>query len=400
MRILVHIFFFMAVFPYLDFFQLGTDTQPNALIFACIVLFAVRNKKLNPPIILLYVQFLISLSLIFMNNLGTFGLVRILMNYLSPPLLASATYTIYSQLNIKLPFRLFAFTVLVYGIVGLVQLYWIPDFMGFLLNANRGSLLGGRGVLSLCPEPAFYGSTCLLFMIFSLLSYTRKQNYYIIPVLLAQFVFLSRSSTAIAIFLFACLLFAAIQILRFRLRYVFFIALFLAIAIPVGNQQLKKLEETRAGEIALHFIENPLNITKVDGSTGVRFTSSIAPFLNMKYNGFKPKGVGNYQSFLWKLHQAGECQSFLTIPIIESKDRLDGAINMVLFQLGFFGLFLPIAIYLAFRPLLSSDLGLFCFLLFITLLFTQIKLTQSMIGVIIGLAIYKSNLLRKSSPQV
>ncbi len=400
MRILVYIFFFMAVFPYLDFFQLGTDTQPNALIFACIVLFAVRNKKLTPAIILLYVQFLISLSLIFMNTLGTYGLLRILMNYLSPPLLASATYTIYSQLKLKLPFGLFVFAVVVYGIVGLVQLYWYPDFMGFLLNANRGSLLGGRGVLSLCPEPTFYGSTCLFFMIFSFLNYTKKQSKYIIPVILAQFIFLSRSSTAIVIFLLACLLFAAIQLLRFKFRYVFFIGLFLAIAIPVGNQQLKKLEETRAGEIALHFIENPLNITKIDGSIGVRFTSSIAPFLNFKYNGFKPKGVGNYQSFLWKLYRSGECQSFLTIPIIENKDRLDGAINMVLFQLGFLGLLLPIAIYLAFRPLLSSELGLFCFLLFVTLLFTQIKLTHSMIGVIIGLAIHKSNLLRKSSPQV
>ena len=388
------------MFPYLDFFQLGTDTQPNALIFASIILFAVRNKKVNLPIILLYIQFLFALSLFFMNSLGTFTFLKSFINYLSPPLLASAVYTIYSQLKMKLPFKLFLFALLVYTTVGLVQLYWYNDFMGFLLNANRGTLIGGRGVLSLCPEPAFYGTTCLLFMVFSLLAYTREQNKIAIPLILFQFIFLSRSSTGIAILLLAGLLFTVIQLIRFRLKYILLVSMILAVAIPIGNQQLKKLEDTQIGEIAISFIENPLNVTKVDGSVGVRFASSVAPFLNMKYDNFRPKGIGQYKPFLMSLYKSGECRSFLTVPIINEKDRLDGAINLVLFQLGMFGLLLPIAIFLAFRPSLKSSIGLFCFLLFFTLLFTQIKLTQSMIGFIIGYAIYKGTLIRKSSLQV
>ncbi len=397
MKGLVYIFFFLSLFPFLDFFQLGTDTQPNAIIFASIILFAVRNKKVNLPIILMYVQVLFALSLYFMNSLGSLVFVKQFFNYLSPPLLASAVYTIYSQLNIKLPFKLFIFTTIAYAGVGLVQLYWQPEFMGFLLNANRGTLIGGRGVLSLCPEPSFYGSICLLFMVFSLLAYNKKQNYIAIPIILFQLVFLSRSSTGIAVLLFAGLLFTVIQLIRFRLKYLFLAILILSIAIPIGNQQLKKFEDTRIGEITMSFIENPLNITKVDGSIGVRFASSVAPFLNIRYDYFKPKGIGRYQPFLRKLYNSGECRSFLTIPIIADKDRMEGSINVVLFQLGILGIFLPIAIFLGFRPILKSSVGLFCFLIFFTLLFTQIRLTLSMVGFIIGYAIYLGNLTRNSS---
>ena len=68
---------------------------------------------------------------------------------------------------------------------------------------------------------------------------------------------------------------------------------------------------------------------------------------------------------------------------------------MVLFHLGFFGLVFPIAIYLAFKRLIKNAAHLFAFIVFVILLFTQIQMMQSMIGLILATAIYQSNLLKK-----
>lgn len=390
MKYLVHIFMFFCFFPYIDILNIGTDTQPNALLVGALILFGVRDKKINAPIILLWCLFLSSLLLIFMNNLDLFTYLKNCLNYLSPALVSTAAYVAFSQLDYKFSFKAFMWTIIIYAFVAMMQLFVIPDFLTFLLNEGRGTLIGGRGVVSLCPEPAFYGSTCLFFMIYSLMAYTKKQNYLAIPFLLAQMFFLSRSTTAIAVLAFALLVFSVVQILRFRVTYTVCTILVLLIAIPYANRQLEKLEETRLGIVTKKFIDDPLMIAKVDKSVGVRFAGAVAPFLNMRYNYFMPMGIGNLENFFQGLYRQGECRSFLSKFIVHDDERLGGSMNTALFQLGFLGLLFPIAIFLAFKQQLGSSAGWFCFVLFVTLLFTQLQLMHSMIGLIIGYAIHHS----------
>ena len=368
---------------------MGTDTQPNALIFAALILFGVRNKKVNTPIILLWCLFAASFILFFINNLDFFNFLKNTINYLSPALVATAGYTAFSQLNYKLSFRHFMWATVIYAGIALVQLYLIPDFMTTFLNEGRGVLIGGRGVISLCPEPAFYGSICLFFMVYALLAYSKKENYIAIPFLAAQMLFLSRSTTSIAVLLLALGIFSVVQIIRLRLTYILVTSIVLMIAIPYANKQLEKLEETRLGSIARSFIDDPLMITKVDDSVGVRFAGTVAPFLNMRYNYFMPVGIGYLDKFLQRLYRDGQCRSFLSVKVVNEDQRLGGSMNTALFQLGFLGLFFPIAVVLAFKNLLGTSKGWFCLILFTTLLFTQLQLMHSMIGFILSYAIYK-----------
>ena len=391
---LLHLMAFFSLFPYLNFLGLGTDTQPNALIIAAIVLFTVRKKRITSAIVVLWTQVLFASLLFFMNSLELFIFVKTFMNYLSPPMLGTAFYVAFSQLHYRLSFKFFLAAILFYAFVGIVQLYWYPDFMLFIVNESRGLLFGGRGVLSLCPEPSFYGSMSIFFIIFSLLAYTKKQNLFVIPFQLVQILLLSKSSTAIAILGFALIIFSVIQIIKLRIRYIIVASLALAIAIPVVTQQLEKLEESRMGKVAQHFIDDPLKITQVDGSVGIRFAGTVAPFINMRYNNFMPMGLGRFEIFQADLYGKGRCRSFLNRAIIHHETRISGGINMALFQLGFLGLFLPIGIFLAFKKSMGTDTGLFAYILFTTILFTQIQMMHAMIGLIIGFAIFHGNQLR------
>ncbi len=383
-------------FPYLDVLGLGTDTQPNALVLAAIILLATKNKRINKPIILLWLLFILSLFLIISSNLSGFESLKNSMNYLSPAIIVFAAYNVLDKYKLKVSYSMFVLIVLTYLLVGLVQLYIYPEFLTNLVNGEgRGILMAGRGVVSLCPEPAFYGSMCLFLVIFSLLNYSLKRNLLIIPLLLFQIIFLLKSSTASVILIASLAIYLIIQVLKLRIKYMVLSGV-IAIAGMLLMSNVNQIDqESRMGSLMSAFIENPLLITQVDASVGVRLTGAYAPVLSAKHNYFLPMGLGNYQNFLRRLYAQGKYRKLLSSYIIAEKEKLGGSINMVLFQLGFLGLLLPLAIYFSFRKLLRVDKYLFCFLLFFLLLFTQIQLMHSMIGFLIAIALVKSNSIKK-----
>ena len=393
MKVLIYIFVFFCFFPYLDFLQLGTDTQPNALILASILLFAIPRKKLNLPIILLFLVAVLSLLLIYKSGTSSFYYIKNSLNYFAPAILCFATYNVLLHKKIRIAFKFFLSVILVYAVVGLLQYYIYPFFLTDLVNGSaRGIMIGGRGVVSLCPEPAFYGTMCIFFMVFSLLNYSKRENMIALPILLFQLLFLSKSLTAVVILALALALFLIGQILRFRLKYIITTILVLFIGVAIGNKLIPD-DDTRIGQLTESFIDDPLLITKVDASVGVRFTGAIAPYLSIKYNNFLPMGIGHYKSFLQSIYRKEEGRKFLTPIIVNEKDTLGGGANMILYQLGFLGLFFPLGIYLAFKKAIkTSSLGKLSFLLFICILFTQIQLMHSMIGFIIAFALNKKNL--------
>ena len=394
MKGIIYIFIFFCFFPYLDLFQLGTDTQPNALILASLLLFALPKKKINAPIALLGVVFILSLFLFIGSGASSFYYVKNALNYLAPLIVCFATYNVLLQEKITIPFKYFLAVILCYAFVGLIQYYLDPFFLTSLVNGSaRGIMIGGRGVVSLCPEPAFYGTMCIFLMVFSLLNYSKKENLLALSILLFQLFFLSKSLTAVVIFFLALAIFLVTQIIRFRLKYIMSTVVILLLAMYIGNRMIPDTD-TRIGQLTESFIQDPLLITKVDASVGVRFTGAIAPYLSWKYNHLLPMGIGHYKSFLQKIYRTDEGRQFLTPIIVNEKDTLGGGANMIIYQLGFLGLIFPFAIYLAFREgIKTSALCKLSFLLFICILFTQIQLMHSMIGFIIAFALNKKNLI-------
>ena len=389
MKPIVYIFVFFCFFPYIDIINIGTDTQPNALVMSALLLFAINNKRLNLPIILLWVLFLFSLFRAVTSSLSVFETLKNILNYLSAPMICLAAYNVFIKMKFRLSFRLFMFVVLSYFTVGFMQMFVDPEFMTFLLNQGaRGVMLGGRGVVSLCPEPAFYGSICLFFIVFSLLQYSGRQNLYSIPLLVIQLVFFSQSATSIIILLAGLLVFMVLQLLRFRMSYVLASVMVLILFTGFRGTLQDSYTDSRASILINEIIENPLLIAQIDVSAGVRITSSISPFLAMKHNAFMPMGMGRYKDFVSDLYKEGHYPKLLSVYIVNEIGRLGGGINMILFHLGFIGLLFPMAIYMCFKKNLRNDKVLLAFVIFIVLLFTQIQLMHSMIGFILASALF------------
>lgn len=395
MRFLAHIFVLTCFFPFIDLIRIGTDTQPNAMIAGVMIIFLSKNPKLNLPIILLWITFFISLLLVFTSQLDTFLTAKIILNYLCPPVIAMAAYIIFVELEYKIKFGYFLGIVVIYLFVAVVQTYFIHDFMTLFLNEGRGILVGGRGVVSLTTEPAFYGSHCLFLIVFAILNYTKKQNVIVGIILLFQMIIMAKSSIGIAIFGASIIVFGLVMLLRLKVGYVLFFLMVISLTALFQNQILKSFEGTRSGKIMENFIKDPLIIAQVDGSIAMRVSNSFAPYFVLRHNYFLPMGYGRFLTFLKKLSGEGRYKKIITAETLNQRERIVGALNMVLFQLGFLGLIMPLAIYLAFKRLLYEDMAIFALILFYTLLFTQIQLMYSMIGLIIASAIYQSHLLKE-----
>lgn len=395
MKAIITIFLLLCFFPYLDFFGLGTDTQPNALLFAAILLLGIKNKKINTPLVLLWVLFLFSTLLIFKNNLSFVQYLKNTFNYLGPPVIGTATYVLLSKFNYKISFRFFIAINAVYFIAAFMQMYIDPDFGSSLINQSRGIKLHGRGVISLTPEPAFYGSLFLFFLSFSVIQFSKRQNLFLVPLILFQLLAFSQSATALAILSISLVAFTIVQICRLKIVYILYASLLMAILIPLYNTQIEKLEETRMGSIAADFIQDPLKIAKVDASVGVRFSGAVAPYLAAKHHYMKPMGLGYYKSFLRNLYTQGKYRSFLNAEIVNEQDKLGGGINVALFQLGIVGIIFPIAILLIYWRRLREDNYLYSMILMCCLLFTQIQMIQAMIGFTFGFVLYKTRAEKK-----
>ena len=396
MKYIIHIFVFFCFFPYINIFHLGTDTQPNAFLFALIILFSAKEKKLNIPILFFFLCFLMACILALNSQLAAFTTIKTLFNYLSTSVICFAGYTVFIKTNYRVSFKYFFGIVLIYFIIGFIQFTFDPNFLLDLVYIHdRGIRESGRGISSLCSEPAFYGSICIFFMVFSLLRFNRKQNIFIFPLLLIQLFLFAQSATVIGVFGLAVIVFYTIQLLKFKPSYIISF-IFLSI---IGYQTLsfvsKKFESTRIGSLTTIVIENPMLITALDQSAASRITNSIAFYLNVRHNYFRPQGFGRYQSFLRELYLQGYYKNLISDYGSTEKDRLGGAISMVLFHLGFLGLIFPIAIYLCFKKVLYKSGVQFAFIVFFLILFTQMQLANAIISFLFAVALHESYLDRK-----
>lgn len=387
MRGLIYLFVFFCFFPYIDIINIGTDTQPNALLLSAVILFTVKNKRLNTAIVILWLLFFLTPFLAAFSDLSHFETLKNILNYLSAPMICFAAYTVFSKSGFRMPFKAFLLVVLTYMFVAYMQMYHDPKFGTLLLNEGaRGVMLGGRGVVSLCPEPAFYGSICLFFIVFSLLQFSARQNLLTVPLLVIQLVFFSQSATSIISLLVALALFFLIQLFKLRLSYLLTSTVLVLLIAAFYSGLSKTYKESSAGILIEEIRQNPMLIATVDVSAGVRITSSISPYLSARHNYFLPMGWGTYKSFIRELHQSHRYPKLLNKYIVMQIGRLGGGINMILFHLGFLGLLFPAAIYVAFRKSLGSDKVMLAFIIFVVILFTQIQLMHSMIGFILAAA--------------
>ena len=389
MKAVVYLFFFFMLFPYIDFINIGSDTQPNTLLIGLFIAFGLKDKRVNTPIIILFILFLLSILCAVDSQLTTWTTIKNVVNYFSPFFFCFIIYNVFRRTKIKLPFFWFMAAMYFYMFVSFMQMYVITDFLTSFIGA-RGIMYAGRGVVSLTPEPAYYGTLMLFFGVFSLLYYNKKQNWHAIPNILFQLVFLAKTSTALGMFLLAIIAFGIIQLLKFNLKAISAFLIGIIILVASYETIMKQIEETRVGLMVQQVIEDPWLLALADESASVRITSSYAPFMVMKHNHFLPMGFGRFQAFVTRMLHEGHYRNLITSRTVLVRDKIGGGINMMCFHLGFLGLLFPLAIYLSFKRLLYRHEILLGMLVFMFLLFTQMQMLNAIIGVIIGTALYKS----------
>lgn len=102
--------------------------------------------------------------------------IRILSNYFSLFIISFATYLVLTDLR-RIPYNLFVYIVYIWGIVGLIQLFY-PTFLSFLtLRGAYGGPTYGRGVSSLAVEPTFYGMICVFLMMINYINFRNMPKY-------------------------------------------------------------------------------------------------------------------------------------------------------------------------------------------------------------------------------
>ena len=169
-----------SLFPFVTLVRFGFDSQPYACIFAIFLIATVSIKKpiyLTPHFYGFLLTFVLALftlvhNLFIYSNFDWFTSFRSMFTLLSIPICVIAF------LNAKLtPEDIFIYlkrTILIYGIVGLVQFFY-RGFLSFLIA--RSSTSGERGVYSLTVEPVEYSRMCLfLFIMLALFKMYRYCN--------------------------------------------------------------------------------------------------------------------------------------------------------------------------------------------------------------------------------
>jgi hypothetical protein len=383
---------FFCFFPYLNLLRLGTDTQPNALIFAFYILLININKSIPKHYLITIIVFIIALIILLVSG---FSLSSILSfsNYSSILIVPIAVYFSLKKLN-GLSYKFFKSCVYVWLGVGLIQKFISSTFLTFLLSRSSGialdSSLNTRGVVGLAPEPTYHGSTILLFLIIYLLNFYEKKDYKILLILVFQLFFLSISSTSIVVLFVSILLLFSYLLFKSNFLTIVYtiigascIILFLIFLAPLFSN-------TRIFNIINLVISNP-QLIFFDQSISERFNAVYFTISSLFENFGMPKGFNSYQNYIHEKSLLPEYNMYFINYRFENYSRILSGYGMGFYELGIFGLLIPGFIFLTIKRQINKINILFSILLFNLLLFTAMSLNNSAILFVIGNMLFSNN---------
>lgn len=177
-----HILYFFLLSPFL--FPTGiikTNIQPYAMVLSCIYVFLhfrqILHTKVSYSLIVLIFTFLTSVFILFLNPIDMNAL-RGFSNYISICFIPLATYFLLKNNN-RIDERFVKNIILLWFLVGFIQLFFRRDFMTSIIGGVRWSSYY-RGVVGMASEPSFYGIACYFFLFLTKHFKTKKWYYYTI----------------------------------------------------------------------------------------------------------------------------------------------------------------------------------------------------------------------------
>jgi hypothetical protein len=396
------LFLFFCFFPYIKILPLGTDSQPTALLISFVLFFLHIKNKVSKDFVYLCITFLFSMCILFVdpsfNSLRSFG------TYVSVFFIPIATFWLLKNKE-GLDFILFKRIVYIWFFVGAVQLFFYPDFLSFLIpRGNVEHLLEtGRGVLSLAPEPTYYGIICILLLIIGHLNFeSNKLLYRIDLILLIQVIFLAKSSLSIMILfgsvLFYCLVIFLKQKIVNKLKTIFVLSLLLLVTYYLLLTLIAGENSSRVISLLRLLFESPSLFLVLDESVNERFIHLFFPIYGFITNIGFPHFYNEFGNYLSEIIVEGKFDNYFIDYDSSKVTRIMSGIGSGLFELGIF--FIPVLYVLIKNSLLviqKNNNLIFVIILFYSILLNAMPLSNALVGFIIGNLIYLGDKIQKTN---
>lgn len=388
--ILSFLFILNCFFPYIYVIPLQIDSQPTAFLFS-VVLFVFYGKSMDKDNFYLFVLFIISFVFLLFSNFS-FSAFRSFYSYASLFFITFVSYRTLLYLN-GVPYRFFVITVIIWCVVGFIQLFIDPSFCTILLRGKQGGfgLETGRGVTSLSTEPSYYGMMCLFFLIILSLNFSAKRGYnWLFFVIMIQLIVFSRSSIAILVFVLSFVIYAIYKGIKHNILHLFI----LLILIPIFYYSIfylsNYISDYRIGSIIINFMNHPFDLAAFDGSVQERFSHVYFSLYGTIENYGLPHGFDNFY-----ISDHG-CFYFLDDLEINFS-RIMSAFGSILYELGFFAIIFFCVFFKSVRVLVKKDMdNLFCIIILVLILFLGFTFSSSIIPFILGNIIFLKNRYYKS----
>ena len=374
------ILYFFIFVPFLPSFIPNIYTAPYALIVS-IGIFLLMKKKTTPKeLFILLILFLI--SLILLTNDFSFNTLRILTGYFSIFIIACSTFFI-CKINKKINKKLIYSFFLIWFVVGLIQLFIYPQIVASLVEHQKFTL--DRGVPSLAPEPSYFGSVMLFFLIISYINdYNFKLTLFITTL---SIVFVSSSMTGLFILCGFFVIYFFIFILK---KNTFKIIVFLSLVLIIFYFNLDFFSGTRLHKLIFKILDSPIRTFAEDASANARIWHIIGSFVGSMENYFFPNPINNFDEITLRLLQKN--LSYVHPYTIDSlTNKPMSGTGQMFFNLGIISLMYFYVIFrLTYKYSRSKAKAIFLTLCLFLLMTSAIPLSFPMFGFIYGLLAYQA----------
>lgn len=347
-NVLYLILLFFLFFPYVSFFDFGTDSQPYAFFFA-FVLFCLSGMRFNKSQIFILIILIWSLIVLVFSGIN-FTSIRSSYNYAS---LFFISYSTYYLLKFRSGYFeiFFKTSIIVWFLIGLIQTLYNRNFLTFLVASSRTT--DDRGVTGLAPEATFYGIV-FIFYILLLLHSNFKQKFIYIFLCCIGVVFLAKSSMA---FLFLIILFFLYVVIFLNIKFILFSAIFLIFIIPYFY--FRFLDGSRLSNLINIFIDNPSSLILIDASINDRFFHMFFSFKGFLDDFALPHGYLYWNEYLIK--ELPKYSNFVIIESFSINGRIMSGYGSAFFELGFIAFLIPVTLFKLLYSLYYDDKRKFLF---------------------------------------
>jgi hypothetical protein len=262
----------------------------------------------------------------------TFSALRSLGNYVSIFLISLASYHFFLAPRVNVV-SLTKMANIAWFAVGLGQTFMSSEFLNGILPDVRRTV--SRGVVSLAPEPGFYATTCLFFLLLLFLFRQERTIHGLICVL--QITLLARSSIITVFLVCSLVVYLATS---WTVRNALAVTLVAASAWFVVTQTAM-LENSRIQDVFTLALTDPTSLTLKDPSISDRVGQLVFSIKGSLENYLLPNGFSSWGPYYYA--EVLQANDWLT-PYWGNRypDRIQSGIGAVLYELGVFGLIVPL----------------------------------------------------------